>query len=254
MNAVAESIQLKLTPQLQHVLCVADTALIHAQRLAEWSGHAPVLEEDIALSNMALDVLGQARLLLTRAGQMEGQGHDEDALAFWRDEPQFFNLTLAEQPMRKASAHSPGGDFADTVLRNFLLAAWFKQQWLKLQSGDDAELAAIAAKATKETRYHQQHAADWVVRLGDGTPESARRMAAALERAWPYTNEMFTEGSPEHQAWLADVLPLLQAAQLAAPQRTAFVSTGSRGVHSEHLGYILAEMQSLQRRHPGGRW
>jgi ring-1,2-phenylacetyl-CoA epoxidase subunit PaaC len=254
MSAVAESIQLKLTPHLQQVLCVADTALIHAQRLAEWSGHAPVLEEDIALSNMALDVLGQARLLLTRAGQLDGQGFDEDALAFWRDEPQFFNLTLAEQPMRKASAHSPGGDFADTVLRNFLLASWFKQQWLLLQRGDDAELAAIAAKASKETRYHQQHAADWVVRLGDGTPESARRMAAALERAWPYTNEMFTEGSPEHQAWLGEVQPVLQAAHLALPQRTAFISTGSRGVHSEHLGYILAEMQSLQRRHPGGRW
>jgi ring-1,2-phenylacetyl-CoA epoxidase subunit PaaC len=249
------AVRLELTPALRRVLVIADTALIHAQRLAEWSGHAPVLEEDIALSNMALDVLGQARLLLTHAGRLEGQGFDEDTLAFWRDEGQFFNLTLAEQPLRKPSAHSPGGDFADTVLRNFLLACWFRQQWLLLQASDDAELAAIAAKAMKETRYHQQHAADWVVRLGDGTDESARRMAAALERAWPYTHEMFAgEGAALRGPWLAEVLPVLEAAQLSRPRDSAFLSTGSHGVHSEHLGYILAEMQSLQRRHPGGRW
>jgi ring-1,2-phenylacetyl-CoA epoxidase subunit PaaC len=249
------SIRLRLTPPLVRVLVLADTALIHAQRLAEWSGHAPVLEEDIALSNLALDVLGQARLLLTHAGRLEGQGFDEDTLAFWRDEPQFFNLTLAELPLRKPSAHSPGGDFADTVLRIWLLAAWFKQHWLALQGGPDGELAAIAAKAIKETRYHQQHAADWVVRLGDGTDESARRMRAALQRAWPYTHEMFTgDAAVPREPWLAELQPVLQAARLQQPADTAFVSTGSRGVHSEHLGYILAEMQSLQRRHPGGRW
>lgn len=269
MSSVAGSIRLKLTPPVQQVLRFADTALIHAQRLAEWSGHAPVLEEDIALSNMALDALGQARLLLTRAGQLEGQGFDEDALAFWRDEPQFFNLTLAEQPMRRSSAHAPGGDFADTVLRNLLLASWFKQAWAALRRSTDTELSAIAAKAMKETRYHQQHAADWVVRLGDGTEESARRMAAALQRAWPYTNEMFADDvadagvaasgfaparSSLREGWRAEVLPVLQAARLQQPADTAFISTGTQGVHSEHLGFMLAEMQSLQRRHPGGRW
>ena len=266
---LAESIRLHLTPPVQQVLRFADTALIHAQRLAEWSGHAPVLEEDIALSNMALDVLGQARLLLTRAGQLEGQGFDEDALAFWRDEPQFFNLTLAEQPMRRSSAHAPAGDFADTVLRNFLLAGWFKQAWAALQRSTDSELAAIAAKAIKETRYHQQHAADWVVRLGDGTEESARRMAAALQRAWPYTNEMFADDAIDaavaavgfaptrsslREGWRAEMLPVLRAAKLDQPADTPFISTGTQGVHSEHLGFMLAEMQSLQRRHPGGRW
>jgi ring-1,2-phenylacetyl-CoA epoxidase subunit PaaC len=269
MTTVAESIRLKLTPPVQQVLRVADTALIHAQRLCEWSGHAPVLEEDIALSNMALDVLGQARLLLTRAAQLEGQGFDEDTLAFWRDEPQFFNLTLAEQPMRRSSAHAPGGDFADTVLRNCLLAAWFKQMWIGLQRSTDSELAAIAAKASKETRYHLQHAGDWVVRLGDGTEESARRMAAALERAWPYTNELFADDAVDtavsssgfaparsslREGWRADVLPILQAATLKPPADTPFTSAGTQGVHSEHLGFMLAEMQSLQRRHPGGRW
>lgn len=269
MSSVAESIRVKLTPPVQQVLRIADTALIHAQRLAEWSGHAPVLEEDIALSNMALDVLGQARLLLTRAGQLEGQGFDEDTLAFWRDEPQFFNLTLAEQPMRRSSAHAPGGDFADTVLRNFLLASWFKQVWAALQRSTDAEMAAIAAKAMKETRYHQQHAGDWVVRLGDGTEESARRMAAALQRAWPYTNEMFVDDAVDaavaasgfaparsslREGWRAEVLAVQQAAKLQEPADTAFASTGTQGVHSEHLGFMLAEMQSLQRRHPGGRW
>jgi ring-1,2-phenylacetyl-CoA epoxidase subunit PaaC len=269
MAATAESIRLRLTPPVQYVLRIADTCLIHAQRLSEWCGHGPVLEEDIALTNMALDLLGQARALLSHAGQLEGQGLDEDQLAFLRDERQFFNLTLVEQPIRRSSAHSPGGDFADTVLRNFLLACWLKPLWLGLQSSSDLQLAAIAAKAAKEVRYHQQHAGDWVVRLGDGTEESASRMAAALERAWPYTTEMFAadtvdgaaaEGglgptrSALRSAWLTDVTAVLDEAGLTAPAHTPFLSTGTKGQHSEHLGFILAEMQSLQRQHPGGRW
>jgi len=261
--------ELRLTPQLQYLLRIADTCLIHAQRLAEWCGHGPVLEEDIALTNMALDLLGQARALLTHAAALEGQGLDEDQMAFLRDERQFFNLTLAEQPMRRSSAHSPGGDFADTVLRNFLLACWLRLLWQRLAGSSDGELAAIAGKAVKEARYHEQHAGDWVIRLGDGTEESAARMRAALARAWPYTAEMFASDAvddsavasglgPARQAlqadWQRDVGAVLQEAGLAAPASTPFVSTGTRGLHSEHLGFMLAEMQMLQRSFPGGRW
>ena len=269
MTAVATSIRLQVTPSVQYVLRIADTCLIHAQRLAEWCGHGPVLEEDIALTNMALDLVGQARALLTHAGWMEGQGHDEDQLAFLRDERQYFNLTLVEQPMRRSSAHAPGGDFGDTVLRNFLLATWYKALWAQLATSADEQLAAIAGKAVKEARYHQQHAGDWVVRLGDGTDESAARMRAALERAWPYTHEMFARDAVDaaaevgglgpardalRSAWQTEVAAVLAEARLAAPADTPFMSTGTLGRHSEHMGFILAEMQSLQRQHPGGRW
>jgi ring-1,2-phenylacetyl-CoA epoxidase subunit PaaC len=269
MAATADSIRLQLTPPVRYVLRLADTALIHAQRLGEWCGHGPVLEEDIALTNMALDLLGQARALLTHAARLEGQGFDEDQLAFLRDEGQFLNLTLVEQPMRRSSAHAPGGDFADTVLRNFLLATWFKLAWLRLTSSADADLAAIAGKALKEARYHQEHAGDWVVRLGDGTDESARRLHAALERAWPYTQEMFVRDAVDAQAeasglgpardalaadWQREVAAVFAEAGLTLPPDSPFVSTGTLGRHSEHMGFILAEMQSLQRAHPGGRW
>jgi ring-1,2-phenylacetyl-CoA epoxidase subunit PaaC len=263
------SISLRRTPAVQYVLRIADTCLIHAQRLAEWCGHGPVLEEDIALTNLALDLLGQSRSLLGHAGRLEGQGFDEDQLAFLRDERDFFNLTLAEQPMRRSSAHSPGGDFADTVLRNFLLAAWFKALWARLLASSDETLAAIAGKALKEARYHLQHAGDWVVRLGDGTAESAGRMRAALERAWPYTHEMFVCDAVDAEAaasglgpardslrepWQEEVNALLAEARLEAPAATPFISAGTQGRHSEHLGFILAEMQCLQRQHPRGRW
>ena len=269
MVATAESVRLNLTQPVQYVLRLADTCLIHAQRLAEWCGHGPVLEEDIALTNMALDLLGQARALLAHAAQLEGQSLDEDQLAFLRDEGEYFNLTLVELPMRRSSAHAPGGDFADTVLRNFLLSTWFKALWSRLSTSADTELAAIAGKALKEARYHQQHAGDWVVRLGDGTPESTRRMVAALERTAPYTAEFFVRDAVDaaaeatslgparnslREGWLAEVLAVLAEAQLPWPAATPFISTGTLGRHSEHMGFILAEMQTLQRQHPGGRW
>ncbi len=269
MTTTAGSISLQLTPPVRYVLRIADTCLIHAQRLAEWCGHGPVLEEDIALTNMALDLLGQARALLTHAAALEGQGLDEDQLAFLRDERDFFNLTLVEQPLRRSSAHAPGGDFADTVLRNFLLAAWMKALWSALVASSDATLAAIAGKALKEARYHVQHAGDWVLRLGDGTEESARRMRAALVRAWPYTLEMFAADAVDEAAvaaglgpsraalraaWERDVLAVLTEALLSVPTTTPFLSTGTQGRHSEHLGFMLAEMQTLQRQFPGGRW
>lgn len=254
------SIKVSRDPAVQYLLRLGDSCLIHAQRLAEWCGHAPILEEDIALSNMALDLVGQARAVLTRAGELEAAGHDEDQLAFLRDERDYLNLTLVELPR---------GDFAVTVLRNFAMATLLKLLWQRLLQSTDAELGAIAGKAVKEARYHQQHAGDWLLRLGDGTEESAKRAGAALELLWPYVAEMFeSDAVDEHAAstglgprwsdlreeWMAEVMPVLAEAKLKAPADRAFRSTGKVGRHSEHMGYILAEMQHLQRAFPGGVW
>lgn len=268
-RGLAPTVAVSRAPEVRWVLRLADTCLIHAQRLSEWCGHAPVLEEDIALTNLSLDLLGQARALLSHAGTLEGQGLDEDQLAFLRDERDYLNLTLVEQPLRRSSAHSPGGDFADVQVRNLLLAVWLKLHWQALATSCDAELAAIAGKAVKEARYHVEHASQWVVRLGDGTEESARRARAALERAWPFTGEMFVDDELDAHAaatglgpqrsvlrdpWEAAVSAVLAEATLAVPASSKFLSTGSRGVHSEHMGFILAEMQHLQRAFPGGVW
>lgn len=261
---MSASIALALTPDLRYLLRIADTCLVHAQRLAEWCGHAPVLEEDIALANLGLDLLGQARALLTHAAQLEGAGHDEDALAFLRDERDYFNLTLVELPLRRG-----GADFADTQLRCLIVAAWLLPLWQGLATSRDRKLAAIAGKAAKETRYHLEHAADWVVRLGDGSEESARRMQAALLRAWPYLAELFDDdevdaaaadsglgprASALREPWLASLLPVFADARLTPPADTAFRSHGKRGRHSEHMGFLLAEMQHLQRSFPAGVW
>ncbi len=261
-SATAASIVFAPTPQHEYLLRIGDTCLIHAQRLAEWSGHAPILEEDIALTNLALDLVGQARALLTHVGLQTG--FDEDQLAFLRDERDFRNFTLVELPGRRA-----GRDFADAVVRNLLVAAWMQVAWAALERSADLEVAAIAGKAIKESRYHVAHAADWVVRLGDGTDESARRMRRAVERLWPYTAELFETDAVDAEAaraglgpmrlslqpdWQAIVEPVFAEAGLALPAIGAFLSTGSRGVHSEHLGYVLAEMQTLQRSFPGGQW
>ena len=262
--STSASIEVCPDPSVQYLLRIGDTCLILAQRLAEWSGHAPLLEEDIALSNMALDLVGQARAVLTRAGQLEaehgGELHDEDQLAFLRDERDFRNLTLVELPR---------GDFAATMLRNFALATFLKLLWQGLEGSSDSELAGIAGKAVKEARYHQEHAADWVVRLGDGTAESARRMNAALEWLCPYMAEMFESDEIDrhaaaarlgpswgdlHDEWQAEFAAVVAAAGLALPADRTFRSTGKAGRHSEHLGYILAEMQHLQRAYPGGVW
>jgi ring-1,2-phenylacetyl-CoA epoxidase subunit PaaC len=254
------SIRLDLDPAVQYVLRIGDTCLILGQRLGEWCGHAPVLEEDIAMANMALDLVGQARALLARAGEMSGQGYDEDQLAFLRDERDYRNPTLVELPR---------GDFAFTVVRNAMVGGFLRHLWTALQSSSDAELAAIAGKAVKEARYHQQHAADWIVRLGDGTDESRRRTEAALAQAWLYMEEFFEADAVDEAAvesglgprwadlrepWLADMKAILGEAQLAVPAESAFRSTGKRGVHSEHMGFILTEMQFLQRAYPGGVW
>jgi ring-1,2-phenylacetyl-CoA epoxidase subunit PaaC len=245
---------------LDYVLRIADTSLILGQRLSEWCGHGPVIEEDIALTNVALDLIGQARLLLTHVGRLEGKGRDEDQLAFLRTEPQYRNLTIAELP---------NVDFARTILRNFLLAAWQRELWQKLASSIDTELAAIAGKALKETRYHLQHAADWTVRLGDGTEESHARMQKALDYLWPYTAEFFSATAEDsavaaaglgpawatlEPTWEAVVRPVLEVATLTVPARTPFVSRGKQGQHTEYMGHLLTEMQYLQRTYPGGTW
>lgn len=254
------SIAIESTPAVQYLLRIGDTCLILGQRIAEWSGHAPILEEDIAMSNMALDLVGQARAVLTHAGRLEGQGHDEDQLAFLRDEKDYRNLTLVELPR---------GDFAFTVLRNAMVATLMKLLWERLRDSTDAELAGIAGKAVKEARYHQQHAADWVVRLGDGTEESRRRVERALGDLWLYVPEMFESDAVDEAAaaeglgprwseleapWRAEMRTILGEAALVEPKEAAFRSTGKHGVHSEHMGYILAEMQHLQRSFPGGVW
>lgn len=256
----ANSISISRDPAVQYLLRLGDTCLILGQRLAEWCGHGPILEEDIALSNMALDLVGQARALLTRAGQVEGLGRDEDQLAFLRDERDYVNPTLVELPR---------GDFAFTMVRNTMVSTLLKLIWERLADSSDAELAAIAGKALKEARYHQQHAADWVVRLGDGTAESRRRTEAALAALWRYTPELFAADAVDEaahasglgprwadmrDAWTAEMADILAAASLPVPQATAFVSTGRQGVHSEHMGFILTEMQYLQRSFPGGAW
>ena len=245
---------------LDYVLRIADTSLVLGQRLAEWCGHGPVIEEDIALTNIALDLVGQARLLLSHAGALEGQGRDEDQLAFLRREPEFRNLTIVELP---------NGDFGRTILRNFLVAEWQRELYQALAKSSDTELAAIAAKSLKETRYHLQHASDWVVRLGDGTEESHRRMQAAVDVLWPYTAEFFSATPTDdvavatsvgpawpslEAAWTAAVTPVLEVATLKVPARTPFLTRGKLGMHSEHFGHLLTEMQYLQRTYPGGTW
>jgi ring-1,2-phenylacetyl-CoA epoxidase subunit PaaC len=242
-----------MKPRDTYVLRLADTCLIWSHRLSEWCGHAPQLEEDIAMANQALDLLGQARALLSLVG-------DEDKLAFHREEREFFNVTMAELPR---------DDFAFTVLRNFLLSAWALPMWQRLAGSSDEALAAVAAKAAKEARYHREHSADWVVRLGDGSDESSRRMRAALDRLWPYTNELFDSDEVDdaaaasslgprwsdlRSAWEADVKAVLAEARLPWPAASAYRSDARRGRHSEHMGRLLAEMQYLQRAYPGGVW
>lgn len=248
-----------------YVLRLADTCLIHSQRLSEWCGHAPVLEEDLALSNIALDLLGQARALLTHAGQLEGAGRDEDQLAFLREERDYRNIVLVELPNAASSPSdgSGGRDFALTTLRNGAVAIWLELLYERLQASVDAELAGIAAKSLKEVRYHRQHSSDWVVRLGDGTAESQARMQAALNLLWPYFNELFaadgvdgvgpswTELEPE---WRARWAALMQEATLTLPRDSAMQPQGILGIHSEHMGHMLATMQHLQRTYPGGVW
>ncbi len=238
-----------------------DDALVLGQRLGEWCGHGPVLEEDIALTNLALDLVGQARWLLTRAGELEGLGRTEDDLAFFRTDREFRNHLLVEQP---------NGDFAQTLVRHLLYVEFAVRKAEAVAAGTfDAATSAFARKAATELKYHVAHAREWVVRLGDGTEESHRRTAQALDRLSPWCGELFEDDlldraaaasglcplpSSLFSAWQAAVGNCLEEAGLGAPDFTARQRGGKQGHHTEHLSYLLAEMQVLQRTYPGATW
>jgi ring-1,2-phenylacetyl-CoA epoxidase subunit PaaC len=243
-----------------YTLRLADNALVLGHRLSEWCGHAPVLEEDLALANLGLDLIGQARAFYAYAGEIEGRGRDEDALAYLRDAREYRNILLLEQP---------NGDFAATMVRQLIYAAFAHPYFETLAGSRDDTLAAIAAKAAKELAYHVRHSSEWVIRLGDGTAESHRRAQDALDELWPYSGEMFEVDDIERELIAAQVAVDPQTVR-AAWQRTmdavigeatltlpcpGWMQTGGRiGHHSEHLGHILSELQFLQRAYPGAVW
>jgi len=247
-------------PLFDYVLRLGDDRLVLGHRLSEWCGHGPILEEDIATANIALDLIGQATFFLRLAGQIEGKGRDEDALAYWRDENQFSNVQMAELPR---------GDFGFTILRQFLFDAWSFHHLDALGRSTHAELAGLAAKAHKEVRYHLRHSSEWVLRLGDGTEESHRRMQAALDELWPWTGELAyqdevdaalrAEGiapdlEPLRAPWESMTKDVLGRATLTLPAGPMRMTGGRKGRHTEHLGHMLAEMQIVARSHPGASW
>jgi ring-1,2-phenylacetyl-CoA epoxidase subunit PaaC len=235
-----------LDDRFTSLLAHADDNLVLAQRLGEWISRAPELEEDIALGNIALDHLGVARALYTLAGAYEGEGRTEDDLAMLRTEREFLNLLLVEQP---------NGDFARTMVRQMLFDAYQLQLWESLAADPDPDLAGIAGRALKETRYHFLHSSSWVVRLGDGTDESHRRAQAALDALWPFVDEMFQVGDAvDHARWDQAVGVVLGEAGLVLPGGTYQRDGGRLGFHTEHLGFLLAEMQWMQRSYPGLEW
>lgn len=251
----------ELPPLAQYALRLGDDALILAQRLGEWAASAPEIEEDVALTNIALDLLGQARALLTYAGKVEGAGRTEDDLAFLRDERDFVNVQLVEQP---------NGDFAQTIARQLFFTTYQRLLYERVSGSADATIAGVAAKAVKEVDYHEDHAAGWTRRLGDGTAESRRRMQAGIDRLWPYVDELFRTDQVEQRLvvdgvavdvstlredWQKSVTAVVDEATLAVPDGSwTAPGGGRRGLHTETFGYLLAEMQHLHRSHPGARW
>lgn len=246
--------------RFRYAVHLGDTSLILAQRLGEWVGHAPALEEDLALANIALDLLGQARHLLSYAGEIEGKGRSEDDLAFLRDPADFSNLALVEQP---------NADFGYTIVRQFLVDAWQLELFERLQNSAEPRFAELAAKALKETRYHYRFSAGWMVRLGDGTEESHQRLQAGVDALWKFTAELFAPGAVDEEAaavglapdpatlraaWSANVEQVLQEATLHRPADVAFRWHGKRHQHTEHLSHLLAEMQFMQRTYRGAQW
>jgi ring-1,2-phenylacetyl-CoA epoxidase subunit PaaC len=254
------SISVSDDPLFLYTLRRADDALILGHRLSEWCGHAPMLEEDMALANIALDLLGQARELYSYAAETEGKGNDEDRLAYLRDERQYRNLLLLEQP---------NGDFARTMVRQLFYSAFADPYWRAMMGSSDPTLAAIAAKSEKESAYHLRHASEWIIRLGDGTDESHRRAQDAIEHLWAFTGEMFSTDAGERglidagiaidpaglrEPWQATVSAVLAEATLTKPTNDWMQQGGRAGRHSEHLGHLLTELQYTQRAFPGLTW
>jgi ring-1,2-phenylacetyl-CoA epoxidase subunit PaaC len=247
--------------KLEVLLRLGDNALVLSQRLGEWCGKGPALEEDMALTNVALDLLGQARLWLGYAAELKGEGADEDSLAFLRDAPEFRNALLVEQP---------NGTYADTLARQFLFDAWHAMAIRELTKSTDPRVAGIAEKALKEVTYHVRRTSDLVVRLGDGTPKSHDMMQAAIDALWPCTGELLMADDVDQGAaasgfgfdprtlrapWLDYVREVLEEATLTMPPADAWMHKGGKqGRHTEHLSRLLAEMQVLQRTHPGAKW
>lgn len=248
-------------PSFFSALCrIGDDRLVLGHRTSEWCGHGPILEEDIALANIALDLIGQANLVLQYAGEVEGAGRDQDALAYFRDAVEYRNALLCELPR---------GDFGVTVVRQFFHGVFSVLQWEALSRSADTTLAGIAAKALKESKYHVRHTGEWVIRLGDGTDESHQRVQAAVDALWAYTGELFMQPADEaslvsagltadvstlERAWRATVDDVLRRATLVAPDGVWMQRGGRDGRHTEHLGHLLAEMQIVARSHPGAQW
>jgi ring-1,2-phenylacetyl-CoA epoxidase subunit PaaC len=247
--------------QFEYLLRLADTTMVLSQRLSEWCGKGPALEEDMALTNVALDLIGQARFWYTYAGELEGKGRDEDKLAYLRDAHDFRNLLLVEQP---------NGTYADTLARQFYFDVWHFLLLRELAASKDERIAGIAGKSIKEVAYHVRRSSDLVVRLGDGTEQSHQMMQQALDDLWMYTGEMFKADAVEQamaeqgigpdlaslrEPWLKHVSEVFDEATLKLPPVDAWMQKGGKqGVHTEHLGYLLAEMQFLQRAYPGASW
>ena len=244
----------------QYVIRLGDNALINGQRLAQWCGHGPFLEEDLAMTNTALDLIGRARMLLTYAGEVEGKGRGEDELAYFRNEREFRNFLIMELPV---------GDFAFTTARQFLIDAYDCHYYRALQDSADTTLAAIAAKTLKECEYHLRHSSEWMVRLGDGTGESHEKLTRAVAELMPFTPELFAADDIDRAmqqqsigvdldsvetSWNKEVEWVFREATLERPQVSFTRGGGRQGLHSEHMGFLLAEMQSLQRTYPGLQW
>jgi ring-1,2-phenylacetyl-CoA epoxidase subunit PaaC len=244
----------------EYLIRLGDDSLILGHRMSEWCGHGPILEEDIAMTNISLDLIGQATNLLKYAGEVEGKGRDEDELAFLRFDRDYKNVLLVEQP---------NGDFGMTMMRQFLFDAYRKPLFEALVNSSDEQLSAIAVKSLKETKYHLKHSAEWVIRLGDGTEESKLRVQESLDTLWRYTDELFFTDDIEKEllengmsadleeikvAWMETVNQVLSEATLNIPDHGWQHDGGRRGMHSEHLGYILAELQYMQRAYPGMEW
>lgn len=242
-----------MTALINYTLHLADTTLILSQRNSEWCGHGPILEQDIAITNISLDLLGQSRNFYQYAATLIGGDATEDSLAYLRKEREFKNLLLAEQP---------NGDWGQTILRQYLFSQFQYLLFDKLQHCNDEQLAAITAKSIKETAYHVRWSSEWVIRLGDGTEESRSRMLKAIDELWRYTGEMFAPAEYETIAdvsslkneWQQKVTAVFAEATLPVPEKVFMQSGGKEGTHTEHLGYILTELQYIQRAYPGAQW